>query len=83
MNAAIRLKNERARIHGAMGAKDGDYIELHNQWAKVIIEKREGKFVVSGDIKALREAELSFTTSTAAMAYALDSLTEYEKGACR
>lgn len=72
----------------AMGRRDGDIIELSNQWAKVIIERRCGDngplaFAVSGDLADTRESEKSFTSLPKAMAYALASLAAYEQGALR
>lgn len=76
-------------VRDAMGRRDGDIIELSNQWAKVIIERRccgdSGPlaFVVSGDLADTRESEKSFTSLPKAMAYALASLAAYEQGALR
>lgn len=78
----------------AMGKQDGDYIELHNQWARVTVSrdrvwnpKTGGSagwvYTVSGDIADFRARIKEFKTSAKALAYAFESLALYQKGAYR
>lgn len=73
------------QVRDAMGIRDGDYIEIHNQWAKVVIARVHAplEFVVTGDILDLRVREKSFTSLSKALAYAWASLSTYEQGAYR
>lgn len=71
-------------VCNAMGHQEGDYIELHNQWAKVFVTREGGRFRVTGDLPILlRTDSRAFNTLTAAMIYAFKSLAEYQKGAFR
>lgn len=80
-----------SKMQEAMGKRDGDYIKLHNQWAKVVISREhkgeklnEGiDWIVSGDLKDPRANEKYCKTLAEATAYALESLAEYERGAYR
>lgn len=62
----------------AIGPREGDYLKLENQWARVAITRDEDYYVVAGD--AVRKA---FKTADAALAYAVASLAEYQEGAFR
>lgn len=70
-------------LYRAMGNLEGDYLVLSNQWAKVQITQEDGKWWVTGDLADLRAKEKKFPALTDAMAYALQSLGEYQEGACR
>lgn len=68
-------------IKHAMGAAPGDELTIENQWAKVIIKRGENKrhlMIVFGDCET-RE----FGDPSAAMLYALNSLSDYAEGAFR
>ena len=71
----------------AMGERDGDTLELVNQWARVTItreiEDTGEVFVCRGDLKDIRAAEMFFAKLRDAITYAMDSLAEYAKGAYR
>lgn len=76
----------------AIGKEDGDYVELHNQWACVTISRDrcaehqyplKWVYTVSGDVADLRESTKTFRTQAQALAYAVESLALYQKGALR
>jgi hypothetical protein len=86
------MSTKRDNAVTAMGKRNGDVLELHNQWAKVVIarelqEQPAGKdkvvFIVDGDLADIRAREKTFPTMQQALAYAWHSLAEYERGAYR
>lgn len=73
----------------AIGPKDGDYIELANQWARVVItvwaddSDRPASptlYVVTGDTLDFRLSRVEFCTMGAAITYAMRSLAVYQEG---
>jgi hypothetical protein len=71
----------------ACGPRNGDYLSLANQWARVVITKdttdqggHELPYSVAGDIRDVRLVKKFFKTWRAAMAYAFDSLSLFEQG---
>jgi hypothetical protein len=70
------------KIALASGTRDGDYIELSNQWAKVVItyDAPSGLWVVSGDLADTRARAKNFALQNNALTYALLSLAAYQSG---
>lgn len=67
----------------AIGNKDGDYLELSNQWAKVFVTKQTDPrmWTVTGDIlDVCGPPTRSFRTLSKAMNYAVESLAAYRDG---
>jgi hypothetical protein len=73
--------------------RDGDYVELANQWAKVTlsVEVEDGarifkvsgdvvQFSANGDVRNVRASELAFPSAKDAFNNALASLAYYAKG---
>ncbi len=69
-------------IASAAGPRDGDSIELRNQWAKVTInhDATSRAWIVTGDLADLRARQMAFGEAHAALSYALRSLAEYQYG---
>lgn len=78
-----RKQINQVAIRDAIGPAEGDYLELANQWAKVALTHAEGSWTVTGDIADLRRKDRTFSSLSEAMAYALYSLGEFQKGAVR
>jgi hypothetical protein len=72
----------------AIGPRDGDTLELRNQWARVAITVQiddsqrtaPAEYVVTGDLYDLREVAQTFRTMGAAITYAMKSLAIYQEG---
>lgn len=73
----------------AIGPKDGDTLELKNQWARVVITvyaddsdrpTQRPLYIVSGDLLDARLTRLECPTMGAAMSYAVQSLAVYQEG---
>jgi hypothetical protein len=67
----------------AIGPKDGDSLELRNQWARVTITYSRDmppRYVVTGDLYDLRAREKDFPTMRRALDYAMESLAVYQEG---
>lgn len=71
----------------ACGTRNGDYLLLENQWARVTVTRDTGDvggferpWHVRGDLKESRTSVMPFKTWRQAMAYALESLKLYQQG---
>lgn len=72
-------------IASAMGLRDGDFLELSNLWARVVISRdcaagQPDSFTVRGDLADDNLRIKEFATLTDAMSYAMRSLAEYQAG---
>jgi hypothetical protein len=71
----------------AIGPRDGDYLKLENQWARITIEVDSDccshtgtSYVVTGDLIATRKRFEAFPTMGAAITYAMKCLALHEAG---
>lgn len=72
-------------IASAIGPRDGDFLELSNLWARVVISRdcaagQPDSFTVRGDLADDRLRIKEFDTLTDAMSYAMRSLAQYQAG---
>jgi hypothetical protein len=69
----------------AIGPRDGDYLKLENQWARVAItlDRAAGQpdcYIVTGDILEFRNTRKEFRTVCEAIHYAMRSLALFQEG---
>ena len=64
-------------IVAAMGDREGDYMELTNSWASVVVSKDYSRFYVRGEPECSAD---SFRTLAEALAHAWHVLALYQSG---
>jgi hypothetical protein len=67
----------------AIGPRDGDSLELRNQWARVTITlslDMPRRYIVTGDRTTYGTIEMEFPTLRRALDYAMESLAIYQEG---